>query len=54
MLDLIQLALDSNGFRFERIDGQTSLEGRRRAIDEFNENPKCTVILASIGSAGEG
>jgi SNF2 family DNA or RNA helicase len=54
MLDLIQLALESNGFQFERVDGQTSLEGRRRAIDEFNENSRRTVMLASIGSAGEG
>jgi SNF2 family DNA or RNA helicase len=54
MLDLIQLALESNGFHFQRIDGQTNLEGRTKAINEFNENSKCTIMLATIGSAGEG
>ena len=54
MLDLIQVALEHSGFVFQRIDGQSSLESRRNAIDEFNQNPKCTVMLASIGSAGEG
>jgi SNF2 family DNA or RNA helicase len=54
MLDLIQRALHSEGFGFQRIDGKTSLEGRRMAIEQFNQNPECTVMLASIGSAGEG
>jgi SNF2 family DNA or RNA helicase len=38
----------------ERIDGQLSLRRRRQAINRFTERPKCTVMLASIGSAGEG
>jgi SNF2 family DNA or RNA helicase len=54
MLDLIEPALKSGGFCFQRIDGKTSLEGRSAAINEFSQNPKCTVMLASIGSAGEG
>ena len=54
MLDLIQHALRSSGFCFQRIDGKSSLENRSKAITDFNEDPKCTVMLASIGSAGEG
>jgi SNF2 family DNA or RNA helicase len=54
MLDLIGQALCKEQFRFQRIDGHTSLEGRRKAVQEFNENPDCTVMLASIGSAAEG
>ena len=54
MLDLIQLELESEGFCFERIDGKTSLEDRGESISQFDNNPKCTVMLASIGSAGEG
>ena len=54
MLDLIQRALESHGFGFQRIDGKTCLEERSRAICQFNEDPKCTIMLASIGSAGEG
>jgi SNF2 family DNA or RNA helicase len=54
MLDLVQHHLELNGFIFQRIDGQSSLQKRRRAICQFSEDPKCTVMLASIGSAGEG
>jgi hypothetical protein len=54
MLDLVQVALKSNGFYYQRIDGQTSLDDRSRAISQFNQDPKCTVMIASIGSAGEG
>lgn len=54
MLDLIEQALDKAQFGFRRIDGHTSLEGRRKSVQEFNDNPDCTVMLASIGSAAEG
>ncbi len=54
MLDLIAQALQDEGFVFQRIDGQTSLEGRRKAMQEFNANPDCVVLLASIGSCAEG
>jgi SNF2 family DNA or RNA helicase len=54
MLDMIQEAVMLRGYKFQRIDGRTSLEGRRQALIKFNEDPKCTILLASIGSAGEG
>ena len=54
MLDLTQNALAAHGFSYCRIDGSTSLEDRRRALNLFNTNPNCTVMLATIGSAGEG
>lgn len=54
MLDLVQNHLELNGFIFQRIDGQSSLQKRRSAMCQFSEDPKCTVMLASIGSAGEG
>ncbi|KAI9664050.1 MAG: hypothetical protein M1821_007541 [Bathelium mastoideum] len=54
MLDLIQRALKSKGFYLQRIDGKSSLEERSEAMRQFTEDPKCTVMLASIGSAGEG
>lgn len=53
MLDLVE-RLDLNGFTYKRVDGQSSLQKRRSAIHQFNEDPRCTVMLASIGSAGEG
>ncbi|KAF7527351.1 hypothetical protein G7054_g10485 [Neopestalotiopsis clavispora] len=54
MLDLVQHALQQEGLEFQRIDGKTSLQGRRDAMREFSDNPDCTAMLASIGSAAEG
>jgi superfamily II DNA/RNA helicase len=53
-LDLIEKALASAGIIFQRIDGGKSLRNRRHAIQSFRNNPSCTVLLASIGSAGVG
>jgi SNF2 family DNA or RNA helicase len=54
MLDLIEQALNEAQIGFQRIDGHSTLEGRRQAVQELNENYECTVMLASIGSAAEG
>jgi SNF2 family DNA or RNA helicase len=54
MLDLIEKALASERIVFQRIDGGKSLRHRRQAIQFFRNNPSCTVLLASIGSAGVG
>lgn len=54
MLDLIQPALSHYQFRTCRIDGSTSLEGRSNVLREFSEDAHCAVMLATIGSAGEG
>lgn len=54
MLDLIARILTQHGFQFQRIDGQSSLRQRNSALRRFNEDSTCTVMLASIGSAGEG
>ena len=54
MLDLVQCHLELNGFTVQRIDGQSSLSKRGEAMRLFRDDPKCTIMLASIGSAGEG
>lgn len=54
MLDLVQNDLEASGFSVRRIDGKASLDLRRQAVEQFRTDPKCTVMLASIGSAGEG
>lgn len=54
MLDSVEQALRVRGFNCQRIDGQTSLQGRSSAMEVFNEDDSCTVMLATIGSAGEG
>ncbi len=54
MLNLVQHALEEEGFSVARIDGQKSLLERAHAISRFSKDPRCTVMLATIGSAGEG
>ena len=54
MLNLVAKALTYHGFRYQRLDGQSSLQQRAAAIQRFNEDVAYTVMLASIGSAGEG
>ncbi|KAL7910094.1 SNF2 family N-terminal domain-containing protein [Trichoderma velutinum] len=54
MVDLAQQCLTTNGFVCVRVDGQLSLEKRSKAMKQFNSDPKCTVMLATIGSAAEG
>lgn len=54
MLDLISKALDINNIRFERLDGKMSNSKRHKAIQHFRSDPKCTVFLATVGSAGVG
>ena len=54
MLDLVQKDFQSVGLGVQRIDGRASLQQRRAAIEQFSSDPGCTVMLASIGSAGEG
>lgn len=54
MLDLVRQALQANKLGFERVDGQTSLDNRSKAINRFTNDPTCTVMLASISAAGEG
>ncbi|KIX07367.1 uncharacterized protein Z518_02020 [Rhinocladiella mackenziei CBS 650.93] len=53
-LDLIELVLNQDGFKFQRIDGSKSLSQQRDALKTFSEDPKCLVMLASIDCAGCG
>lgn len=54
MLDLIEHAFRAEMISCQRIDGQTSPEGRRKAMSDFSTKSDCTVMLASIGSVAEG
>jgi SNF2 family DNA or RNA helicase len=54
MLDLIELAIKAGGFNYERLDGQTSLKSRGERIKRFSQESRGTVMLATIGSTGEG
>lgn len=54
MLDLVQVALTRNGFEYQRIDGSRTDEQRRLSLETFRTDPRYSILLASIGSAGIG
>jgi SNF2 family DNA or RNA helicase len=54
MLDVVEPALAMAGFRFQRIDGTKTLEQRRGALRNFDKEPSCTVLLATLGSTAVG
>ena len=54
MLDLLEWVLESEGIDFARIDGKKTDSQRRGAMESFRKDTSCTVLLASIGSAGVG
>ncbi|KAF4952520.1 hypothetical protein FGADI_6755 [Fusarium gaditjirri] len=47
-------ALLQAGFLCERIDGQYSIKQRQQSLSRFAGDDRCTVMLATIGSGGEG
>ncbi|RKF54362.1 DNA repair protein RAD5A [Golovinomyces cichoracearum] len=53
-LDLIQLALDDDGFKYVRLDGKMSRTTRTLAMDTFRDDPTVLVILVSITAGGLG
>jgi SNF2 family DNA or RNA helicase len=54
MLDLVERALDAEGIGFQRLDGSTTLQQRNKRIGVFRNDDDCTVLLATIGTAGVG
>lgn len=53
-LDLIQIALEDNGFKYVRLDGKMTRSKRTAALDAFREDPEVTVFLISISAGGLG
>ena len=54
MLDLLEKALRLEHFSFVRIDGSCRDKQRRESIDTFRNKPSCTILIATIKSAGVG
>ncbi|KAH8153049.1 uncharacterized protein LAJ45_02636 [Morchella importuna] len=53
-LTLLEPQLRAHNFRFARIDGSMRPRSRDDAIDALNNDPKCTVLLASLAVASVG
>ncbi|KAF4550886.1 DNA repair protein rhp26-like protein [Elsinoe fawcettii] len=55
MLDILQSFVASlPGFRFRRMDGNTSIKDRQDLVDEFNNNPDLHVFLLTTKVGGLG
>ncbi|KAK3940649.1 SNF2 family N-terminal domain-containing protein [Diplogelasinospora grovesii] len=53
-LDLIQIALNSVGITYTRLDGKMTRTARNAAMDSFRDDPSVQVILVSIMAGGLG
>jgi SNF2 family DNA or RNA helicase len=53
-LDLIEIALEDNDFKYVRLDGRMNRQARKRSIEQFNTDPETTVFIATIGTGGLG
>lgn len=53
-LDLIEMALNTAGIRFTRLDGKMSRPARAAAMTAFREDDSVHVILVSISAGGLG
>jgi len=54
ILDLVSQGCKTRGINPLRLDGSTSRKQRDRNLEDFRENDKHRVFLASLGSSGEG
>jgi len=54
ILDLVTQGCQARGINPLRLDGSTSRRQRDRNLEDFRENDKNRVFLASLGSSGEG
>lgn len=53
-LDIVQKHLKEEGFKHSRIDGKMTAKTRDAAIEALDEDPNCTVMLASLGVCSVG
>jgi non-specific serine/threonine protein kinase len=54
MLGLIKDELTKLGIDFEYFDGSSTIQERERAIERFQNDPKCRVFLISLKAGGVG
>lgn len=54
LLDLVEDILVDQNYVYKRLDGDTKLEEREIAVNEFNENPNVFIFLLSTRAGGLG
>ena len=53
-LDIIQYHLGLHGYQYTRLDGSMSVRNRDIALRRFDEDPDCTILLASLAVCSVG
>jgi SNF2 family DNA or RNA helicase len=53
-LDLIQIALEDNSFKYTRLDGSMNRTSRKNALQVFDHDPNICIILVSTKAGGLG
>ncbi|KAH0173538.1 SNF2 family DNA-dependent ATPase domain-containing protein, partial [Aureobasidium melanogenum] len=53
-LDIVQARLDREGFKYCRLDGTMSARLRDQALHALEDDPDCTIMLASLGVCSVG
>jgi len=54
MLDIFESILNLFHFSYVRLDGQTKIENRQKAVERFNGDPKVFCFISSTRSGGIG
>jgi SNF2 family DNA or RNA helicase len=54
LLDLLEVPIARNGWRYRRYDGSMRPVDRNDAVVEFTENPDCRVMLVSLKAGNSG
>lgn len=53
-LDIVQAQLSKHNFKYTRLDGKMNVTRRDEAISSLDNDPECTVMLASLAVCGVG
>ena len=54
MLDLVQIPLQREGYKFLRLDGSLSQKAREQLLHKFRTDPSYTLLLISLKAGGVG
>ncbi|KAL8761783.1 MAG: hypothetical protein Q9184_002144 [Pyrenodesmia sp. 2 TL-2023] len=54
LLDLLEIPIYDKGWTYTRYDGSMSAKARNEAVEEFQEKPKCKIMLVSLRAGNSG
>ena len=54
MLDILEVPLKEEGYKYRRLDGSMSIAARERAVNNFLDDPTVTVMIMSLKAASLG